>query len=1599
MSLFFISPQETQQAREDNLLTREPEGDPPLLDVGRVWRGGVRGILDAGAATFDFGSMVANYPNTALQTPDYLLPEDPDLRDAMRRRTDPNYGDRTDLSEYFAQARDDLRETLSRSRAADASQEASFATNLVGGLAEVMSPALVGGALVGRFGGSASALAVSTEERTYRGLVDQGVTDDVARVGGFQDAAFMAAMGVAPISAGGRLWQRAATGAGINLAFGAAMRGNMNAYLNEQGYSDLAEQYRWLDPQAMAIDAALGAAFGGYLGRSIERVDGEAVADQALAEMRAAAQDSPLSAAALVAAGAHNRATAFGVPENKASRQWASQSMARMEEQAARDEAIDPGPVPEDVGFVDLNDVAMMAAEIEYAARAVSEAPMGLTDWVRRQGEVRGERGQVLQRGGIRDDRGDVAGSAGDGLQGFASLLSPNGRSLDDLALSAWENGFFPNHTERPTINEFIDALNRDGRDPGSVHNDEAAAFEARNARDILRYYESRGVDVGLRGDALFEAVRPLSSVADFEAAIRSEFEASGVDPRAIEERLQDLRDSNPEMFDQNGDLLYSMRAPRRGGRGAEAWRGEESFFDERLSPSENKAVEMARNNYTNAEIADELDTSPQTVAVLLSKARSKIGSAIAPASPKGAGGRPGQPMDSMLRLRASLLASGLRVGKTKGTDRTLYSVMGERLGMTAQAVKQRLWKYDRAVARGEIDPLLSMGAREGEAAPAADLIAEAERIFGADWTALSDAGRVEVVDTIEALPFALDPAFAGANAVHQRSAKKTYFVASNLTPAQMRGVVLHEIGIHHGMKDMLGDKGFREVLRQVETMARENHPALREAREMAEAWSTPENRAEETLAYLIEQRADLPLVNRMLSRLRQWLITKFGSTFGMRLTIDDLRALAVTSLRRAAEQARREAVEVVPVTAAAGAEQMPRSAALEGEVLGPAGRDLQAPARAAEDPLDNFTAFREEVADASRRTRGVIEAIDIILGQRLATPDELTMMAPQAARFHLQRVGGDPVMAAASLRDSIAWQRSRLGGFTEGTTQHTSALNDLGQAEAALRMLEGPRQLPAPRFPDGGARGPTEAPTAGDSFPKFSIRQNGPDVVGAKRDPIESPDYQRRVSELRGDGEGSGRAGGSEQGAGGSAGRARPGLGAVSDVLALSGIHLSTKKKVAGQYGDHRAIIDTPFEPAPELETALRATIGDKTKATVIDFDFIDGSNPRETRLPGLHLRYTSVNNALRGKGVGMWFYRQMIHWADRQGLPTYSDGAVSRDAMAAYARLREMGYEVEQIASVLRGEDGLTSIEGGPIYRVSIRDLGLIDAELPGAPLPRGDFQFDAPTLRERQQRIDEQRKREAEHEKLTPGDASVKDDPDAPVFSMGQRRFGMFDGTARELKEAVKAETEAAREMRKGFEAAARCAARHGAGAAAAGGGATFITLNAGANPSAIMMGHALGLAAAIPLGMTAMPLLVRESRRRSPENSALWRMQDTAQRWMESNAEASNARAQEQGALLGDMAGLDEPSAYDDPDAAVGDYSAEMPVTGGAPDNVGVGTGELQGYPEPSSGQPGGGFAINGGRVSMPPAGPAEPPPAPDDSQTLIDLFRPIVEGGE
>lgn len=49
-----------------------------------------------------------------------------------------------------------------------------------------------------------------------------------------------------------------------------------------------------------------------------------------------------------------------------------------------------------------------------------------------------------------------------------------------------------------------------------------------------------------------------------------------------------------------------------------------DTFWDDRLTPSENKGAELALNGFTNSEIADEMDTDLRTIYALLFKCRSK---------------------------------------------------------------------------------------------------------------------------------------------------------------------------------------------------------------------------------------------------------------------------------------------------------------------------------------------------------------------------------------------------------------------------------------------------------------------------------------------------------------------------------------------------------------------------------------------------------------------------------------------------------------------------------------------------------------------------------------------------------------------------------------------------------------------------------------------------------------------------------------------------------------------------------------------------------------------------------------------------------------
>lgn len=115
--------------------------------------------------------------------------------------------------------------------------------------------------------------------------------------------------------------------------------------------------------------------------------------------------------------------------------------------------------------------------------------------------------------------------------------------------------------------------------------------------------------------------------------------------------------------------------------RGDTAERGVERFYDPRLSATRNKAVEMSRNNYTNAEIADELDTTESVVKVYLSNAR-KLGIDVPTASSGYTSG-----------ARTGWSAAQLYKMSQRGFGPTLIA---ERTGLPVTSINNQLSRFRR---------------------------------------------------------------------------------------------------------------------------------------------------------------------------------------------------------------------------------------------------------------------------------------------------------------------------------------------------------------------------------------------------------------------------------------------------------------------------------------------------------------------------------------------------------------------------------------------------------------------------------------------------------------------------------------------------------------------------------------------------------------------------------------------------------------------------------------------------------------------------------------------------------------------------------------
>lgn len=150
-------------------------------------------------------------------------------------------------------------------------------------------------------------------------------------------------------------------------------------------------------------------------------------------------------------------------------------SRAELLASASRVQPRDPLPIP--ANTVDGPDVANIGKGRFAEAKPVNErgalirgtvtnwrgekvpkvGPLDLVGWLRSQGGLR-EQGGELATMGLTNAQRRGLDHVGQETR-FGPLVDPDGMTIDDAALGAWEAGYFPELRERPDINSFLDAL------------------------------------------------------------------------------------------------------------------------------------------------------------------------------------------------------------------------------------------------------------------------------------------------------------------------------------------------------------------------------------------------------------------------------------------------------------------------------------------------------------------------------------------------------------------------------------------------------------------------------------------------------------------------------------------------------------------------------------------------------------------------------------------------------------------------------------------------------------------------------------------------------------------------------------------------------------------------------------------------------------------------------------------------------------------------------------------------------------------------------------------------------------------------------------
>lgn len=176
--------------------------------------------------------------------------------------------------------------------------------------------------------------------------------------------------------------------------------------------------------------------------------------------------------------------------------------------------------------------------------------------------------------------------------------------------------------------------------------------------------------------------------------------------------------------------------------------------------------------------------------------------------------------------------------------------------------------------------------------------IASLSKALSPEMKRLVASGKAVLHDTAATLPGAGHP----VNVQGMTTADGvTHYVANKLTPSTIQNVALHEVGVHAGMRKMLGDKLWSYVKNQAMT----NQGAAFVKARASVPEGTPDHLiAEEVLAYLVENSPNLSLVRQIVASIRNFMRSKLGAN--IRLSEADARQMATAAMRKESKTAER---------------------------------------------------------------------------------------------------------------------------------------------------------------------------------------------------------------------------------------------------------------------------------------------------------------------------------------------------------------------------------------------------------------------------------------------------------------------------------------------------------------------------------------------------------------------------------------------------------------------------------------------------------------------------------------------------------------------